>query len=225
MSIHKKRIDVVANYLFKLRLKKNAIREWSARYPIDYDVEIETLIAPRVKACGYFLRDEFIGLCHWKTPRSQRRVASNPTDYIEAVTQTALSTTNERLRIEVLLLLNGVRWPTASVILHFCHADPYPILDVRALWSLSIDANAVPYNFEFWNEYTQFCRKLAKEVNVIMIERTADDESNPSTVHKARLESLQQSQSAMEEELSAVMPRGKLVQPAKSDLYFILERE
>jgi len=70
----------------------------------------------------------------------------------------------------VLLLLNGVHWPTASVILHFCHADPYPILDVRALWSLGIDANTVPYNFEFWNEYTQFCRKLAGEAKVTMRE-------------------------------------------------------
>jgi hypothetical protein len=47
-------------------------------------------------------------------------------------------------------------------------ADPYPFLDVRALWSLGIDGNTVPYNFEFWNDYTQFCRKLASESNVIM---------------------------------------------------------
>ena len=170
---------LTGKYSFKYRFNKKAIREWAGKYDVDYDSEIETILAPHVKARGYFLRDEFIRLCRWKTPRSQSKVASNPADYIEAVTQTALSTPNEHLRIEVLLLVNGVRWPTASVILHFCHADRYPILDVRALWSLGIDANTVPYNFEFWNEYTQFCRKLANEVNVIMIERTADDESSP----------------------------------------------
>jgi hypothetical protein len=37
------------------------------------------------------------------------------------------------MRTKVVTLLNGVRWPTASAILHFCHADPYPVLDVRAL--------------------------------------------------------------------------------------------
>jgi len=85
-----------------------------------------------------------------KTPRSQRPVASNHADYIEAVTQTALSTPNERLRIEVLLLLSGVRWPTASVILHFCHRDPYPILDYRALWSLGVEAKDIIYYFDLW---------------------------------------------------------------------------
>ena len=157
-------------YPFRSRFDKNAIRKWAAKYEVDYDAEIETTIAPQVKARGYFLRDEFIRLCRWKTPRSQSRVASNSADYIEAVTQTALSTPNERLRVEVSLLLNGVRWPTASVVLHFCHAEPYPILDVKALWSLGVDANTVPYNFEFWNEYTEFCRKLAREANVTMRE-------------------------------------------------------
>ncbi len=36
----------------------------------------------------------------------------------------------------VLRFLDGVEWPTASTILHFCGARPYPILDYRALWSL-----------------------------------------------------------------------------------------
>ncbi|HXQ34322.1 MAG TPA: hypothetical protein VN843_09935 [Anaerolineales bacterium] len=157
-------------YSFKIRFNKKAIREWAGKYDVDYDSEIETIIAPRVKARGYFLREEFIRLCRWKTPRSQSKVASNPANYIEAVTQVALSTPNERLRIEVLLLLNGVRWPTASVVLHFCHTEPYPILDVRALWSIGIDANTIPYNFDFWNEYTQYCRKLANEANVTMRE-------------------------------------------------------
>jgi hypothetical protein len=111
-------------YPFKLRFNKKAILERAESYPAEYDQELETVIAPRVRARGHFLQEEFIRLCRWKTPRSQRKVASNSADFIEAVTQTALSTPNERLRIEVLLLLDGVRWPTASVVLHFCHAAP-----------------------------------------------------------------------------------------------------
>src|SRR6266542_1771431 len=107
--------------IFKLRFDQKAIREWAQGYNIEYDIDIETTVAPQVKARGYFLQEEFIRLCRWKTPHSQARVASNPADYVEAVTQTALSTPSERLRIEVLLLLNGVSWPTASVVLHFCH--------------------------------------------------------------------------------------------------------
>lgn len=157
-------------YSFKLRFNKKAISKWAGQYPREYDAELETLLAPQAKVRGYMVKPEFEQFCRWKTPRSQRRVASNSADYVEAVTQTVLSTPNERLRVEVLLLLNGVSWPTASVILHFCHADPYPILDFRALWSLGLDANTVPYNFEFWYEYTLFCRKLAKEVDVSMRE-------------------------------------------------------
>ena len=35
----------------------------------------------------------------------------------------------ERLRIGVLLPLDGIDWPTASVLLHLAHRDRYPILD------------------------------------------------------------------------------------------------
>ncbi len=62
--------------------------------------------------------------------------SSNPEDFIKDVTHTALITPSERLRIEVLTLLNGVSWPTASVLLHFGYDNLYPILDFRALWSL-----------------------------------------------------------------------------------------
>jgi hypothetical protein len=107
---------------------------------------------------------------HWKTPRSQHKVASNSAEFIEAVTGTALSTGSEQLRIEVLTLLNGVSWSTASVILHFCHREPYPILDVRALWSLSVDAGKVTYNYELWWKYTQVYRELAKSTRLSMRE-------------------------------------------------------
>jgi hypothetical protein len=107
-------------------------------------------------------------MCHWKTPRSKPLVESNLPEFVQAVTQTALSTPDERLLIEVLILLNGVSWPTASVLLHFGYSNLYPILDFRALWSLSIDAATIHYDFDFWWEYTLFCRQLAAEAGVTM---------------------------------------------------------
>jgi len=103
-----------------------------------------------------------------ENPAQQHLVASNSREFIEAVTKTALSTPVERLRIEVLTLLTGVSWPTASVLLHFGHSAPYPILDFRALWSLSIDFMKIRYDFDFWWSYTQFCRKLASDAGVSM---------------------------------------------------------
>jgi len=94
-----------------------------------------------------------------KTPRSQPRCRANPPDFIREVTRCAFRTPSERLRIEALTLLNGVSWPTASVMLHFLHSDPYPILDFRALSSLN---NEVPqqYDFEFGRNTPAFVAAL-----------------------------------------------------------------
>ena len=83
------------------------------------------------------------------------------------MTEVALSTGCEQLRVESLTLLRGVHWPTASAILHFCHADPYPVLDVRALWSLGVE-RPPPYAFDFWHAYTLACRKIARRARVSM---------------------------------------------------------
>ena len=158
--------------MFSLRFERSSILEFAGRYPAGDDHEAEIVIAPQVRARGYFTKSEFQILCRWKTARSKPLIESNPDDFIEAVTRTALSTLNERLRIEVLMLLKGVSWPTASVLLHFGCLDLYPILDFRALWSLGIDSETTEYDFEFWWQYTQFCRELAKEADVTM--RTFD---------------------------------------------------
>ena len=45
------------------------------------------------------------------------------------LSRAALATSDEALKINLLRLLDGVDCPTASTILHFCDARPYPILD------------------------------------------------------------------------------------------------
>lgn len=156
--------------LFTLRFELSQIRFWARRYPLDDDVKVEK-IAGEVHARGYFTRAEFLDLCYWKSPRSKSYVERNNEEFILAVTHTALATPDERLRIEVLTLLDGVSWPTASVLLHFGHNAPYPILDYRALWSLSVEGG-MNYNFDFWWEYVQACRQTAKQAGVEM--RTLD---------------------------------------------------
>ena len=103
----------------------------------------------------------------WKTPRSAGHVENNTNEYVEDVTSFAFSTQNERSRIEALTILDGVAWPTASVLLHLFHEDQYPILDFRALWSASVE---VPkqYSYLFWQPYVLFCREIAKRNAVSM---------------------------------------------------------
>jgi hypothetical protein len=161
---------------FNLKPNPNDIPGLASRYNDPYDAAIEDEVAPRVRRQGRFSKPDFLRLCAWKTPRSKPLCATNSEEYIEEITRVALSTPSEQLRIEVLTLLRGVSWPTASAILHFGWDNMYPILDFRALWSVGIDVRSEGasklYRFPFWIEYTSYCRNLADSVGVNM--RTLD---------------------------------------------------
>jgi len=133
--------------------------------------EITEKVFPSYADRGYLTREEFLTVCEWKTPRSKSRCASNDAVMIREVSSLARTTTSEQLRIQIWTLLAGVKWPTASVFLHFAFPQRYPILDFRALWSLGTD---VPpqYTFPFWNQYAGVCRQLSESNKVSM--RTLD---------------------------------------------------
>ena len=132
----------------------------AARYPAETDAEVES-IGAAAKGRGHLTRGEFLTICRWKTPRSRSRCETNSESLIEEATTIRLpALREERLRIGTLTLLKGVGWPTASVLLHLCHPDRYPILDFRALESLECPVPDV-YEFEFWWDYTLFCRQLS----------------------------------------------------------------
>ena len=124
-------------------------------------------LAPAARDRGYLRRTEFLALCRWKTPRTIKRCASNSTQQIRDATQLAFSTRDERAKIGILRLLAGVDWPTASVLLHFCDRQPYPVLDFRALWSLGSQQPS-SYTFDFWWAYTTFTRQLAESTGHTM---------------------------------------------------------
>jgi hypothetical protein len=155
------------SFTFKLRFPEQEIAKWSGLY--DYPGEAELIAGPvaAARGRGYLDMDCFMQIGDWKSPRSRSRRAANAPAFVEEVTRLALSpSTSPRLAIEVLTLLSGVSWPTASTILHLCHADPYPILDFRALWSLSTD---VPdYRYPFWEAYTTFTRSMAARAGLEM---------------------------------------------------------
>lgn len=180
--------------MFILRFKPKEILYWANRYPVEDDHKVEKIIAPQVRARGYFTKSEFVDVCRWKTARSKPLVESNSEEFIQAVTQTALSTPDERLRIEVLTLLDGVSWSTASVLLHFGHREPYPILDFRALWALGIDGSAVKYDFSFWWNYSCFYRKQASQSDVTM-----------QTLDRALWQSSKENQQLMNQSVKSIM--------------------
>jgi hypothetical protein len=154
-----------------LRFPVTQIRHWAQRYVSPGEDELIARVRSCVTEAGYIPVPEFLDLCRWKSPRTAKRCAENPPEFVRVVTRTALATPDERLRIEVLTLLDGVNWPTASVLLHFGMWDRYPILDFRALWSLRV-AMPKQYDFDLWWAYTTECRDLAGEASVDM--RTLD---------------------------------------------------
>jgi hypothetical protein len=155
---------------FRPRFDLHDARYWAQRYQPDATEEqIEHEVAPRIRKQGYLAKPDFLLLTRWKSPRSQRRCVANSEDYVREVTRVALSASSEQLRIEVLTLLDGVGWPTASTILHFSHREPYPILDFRALWSLGYD-EVPPYAFDFWLAYTTYTRTAAERHGLTMRE-------------------------------------------------------
>lgn len=161
-----KHVGIVA--ALRLRFPVRDLRRWAARYPADDDRDVEACAA-RARARGHLTREEFLRICRWKTPRSQPRCRENAAGLVAEATRVALSARNDELKIGALLLLKGVSWPTASVILHLCDRAPYPILDVRALWSAGL-ARPPVYGFDLWREYTLFARGLARRSGCTMRE-------------------------------------------------------
>ena len=109
-------------------------------------------------------------MAQWKAPRNVPRCRGNSPEIIEYATRIALSPEDkfERLRIGILNALEGVDWPMASVLLHFGHKDPYPIIDYRALWSLGLDLKPLYYKFDFWWSYVECCRDLRAKAGTTM---------------------------------------------------------
>lgn len=161
---------------YKLRFDPSEIDELARQYiSKNTDQKNEVIIVheigPNAKKNGFYCKDDFLRICRWKTPRTQSRCAENDEPFLREVTAIALAAKDERIRIEILTLLHGVDWPTASVLLHFGHMEPYPILDFRALESLSIP-QPLAYKFSFWWDYVQICREIADQRGVSM--RTLD---------------------------------------------------
>ena len=113
-----------------------------------------------VRPRGWLTRAEFLEICAWKTPRSKPHCAKNAAHTIRILTRAAFASTDEALKMDLLRLLQGVDWPTASTILHFCDERPYPILDVRAVWSLG-HSKPPAVTMELWLSYVAFARDLA----------------------------------------------------------------
>ena len=156
---------------FELKVPPSEIAYWSAKYSDDYDDTVAETIGERLKRTGILAYDDFLALAEWKTERSKSRCRKNPPTFVAEVTQRALLSSEPRFKIQVLRLLDGVDWATASVVLHFCDRGEWPILDFRAFWSLGQEIPTY-ITYPLWAAYTEATRSLAHAHGVSM--RTLD---------------------------------------------------
>ncbi|MFO0836027.1 MAG: hypothetical protein U0638_13735 [Phycisphaerales bacterium] len=156
---------------FRLRFPIHEIQQWAAAYT-DAEADRQVMeIGALARSARYLTRPQFVSLARWKSKRPSKHYLRNDDRTVEEVTRFALTTPVESLRLRALTLLSGVEARTASAILHLCHPDPYPLMDVRAVWSLGIEAEPKDWS-AVWPEYTAACRAIAKDAKTDM--RTLD---------------------------------------------------
>lgn len=155
----------------RLRFPIEEVKHWASLYSYADDSSV-IRIGRTARKRGRFTRSEFLDVAEWKTDRTKSRCALNSKEAVRDATTLALRTPDERLRIGVLTLLQGIDIRTASVFLHLGHKEPYPMIDIRALWSLGLDKEPTYYSFELWEAYVRTCRTLASDAGVDM--RTLD---------------------------------------------------
>jgi hypothetical protein len=146
---------------FSLRFPERDLTHWADRFPdLDGDRRQTDALRAAVQARGHLTRTEFLEICAWKSPRSKPHCARNTEHTVRTITRAALASEDDALKMDLLRILQGVEWPTASTILHLCDRRPYPVLDIRAVWSLGF-SKPPHYTMEFWLAYVAFTRDLA----------------------------------------------------------------
>ena len=116
---------------------------------------------------GHMVPGDLRHIARWKYPGKAlvNLVEKNTLIEVTEISRASFSATTERLRVGALLVLHGVGWPMASVILHFAFPDRYPILDKRVMRVVGApDA----YKFDRWVKCTDLCREASRRLGVSM---------------------------------------------------------
>ena len=145
----------------RLRVPPRQLRAYSDAYSPSGDPDLSH-ITRAARAQGYLTSEQLHEIARWKSKRRPDLVLANPPAFVREATAFAFNARHEYSRMYTLVMLSGIQYPTASVVLHFCVRNNYPILDFRALWSLGIQ-QPTTYTPQFWVEYTQLCRSLPRK--------------------------------------------------------------
>jgi len=169
-----------------LRINRTFVREWAH----EYDRQRRRTLRGRreeaeERALKGWLRGQpavkhldkghFVRLASWKTPRGSAAYARNASSLVRETTRLACRVVNDRLKVHVLMALEGVDVTVAAAILHFFYPRRFPIFDRRArttlskasLWKRSRVNDA---SLDAWSEYVLVMRRLSRRLRVSLRE-------------------------------------------------------
>ena len=158
-----------------MEITKDKIEEYAGMYDRHYKGTSGALIEDEMKewlkSHRYLDKDKFIKIGLWKSKRPKKHYENNSDLLIREITQFSFETENEEVRIKSLLILHGVSYPVASVLLHFAFPHKYAVMDFRAIWSLGW-SQSKSYDFDYWQKYCGEMRKISVDTGLDM--RTID---------------------------------------------------
>lgn len=158
-----------------MRITKKWIMELSEEFdksnPRGKDKEENLFLALHETGCPptFITKEILIKIVDWKSPRVKGRIRNNTNDYVRRATEASLASANEKMRLEILTLLEGVNIRMASAILMFCFPGKYTVMDWRAwesLKKLRLVNGELKETYECYKEYNDVCSKISKRFKV-----------------------------------------------------------
>lgn len=149
----------------KLQSKK-AIQKSVGRYYYTDDSDVAKRLKD-AKQRGYMNKDDLMAVAQWKSPRILPVCERNKEEDIKGFSKISFATRSDHARISALQAIEGVRFPMASVILHFVFPDDYPIIDQRVM---NCVGGSTTISYSGWRSYVDFCKRTADEFGVSLRE-------------------------------------------------------
>lgn len=156
-------------------IDKDFTEKWSTRYDEEAsgrDKLLEEKISDSLKKLfpddnvKYITREILYDIISWKAPRVREYVDYNMKEFVEAISKICFSSENEQVKLEVLTILKGVGYRSATAILFFCFPLEYTVMDFRAWWTLQEEGYLskdydIKDDFEHWQKYLKICKEIS----------------------------------------------------------------
>jgi hypothetical protein len=165
-----------------LRINRTFVREWAREYDRQRrrtlrgrreEAEERALKGwirgqPNIK---HLDKGHFVRLATWERPRSAESYQHSRSSLVRETTRLAWRVLNDRLKVHVLMALEGVDVTVAATLLHFFYPRRFPIFDSRdratlskaGLWTRSRVGDA---GLDSWSVYVPIMRRLARRFRV-----------------------------------------------------------